>query len=400
MRVVTNGFEFGSLNGNYIQTLDPDFTISTSGPRQTASFNGGSRFLNVSTSSAKSIPFAALPYSQTQSFFKISQRLEGIPTLLEYRFFDGVTEVFRISSSAGNPFNLYVGGILVDSGNVYPNTFVWQEIEIGALIDVSGTITLKLDGLTDISYSGNTTTGSTSWDNFDFYVNGAAKFDDMIINDTYTVLKYDGGNGIIPSGTVTGGGGNGTIIYHVGDGITGYMVIDNSGSAFIDNTPITDGSFTGNAFGDEETANTSAPSTSSYIQVLLPNGNGTTSGLSGTDGNSIDNYALVNTIEDVTDSVFSGTPSDFDTYNIENIPEDAVSINYVESCFYSRKDGSVVPNIRSVIRTNSTNYDSPKQAVGSSYSWIKFPYQVNPDTDSAWSISDVNNLEVGPKVES
>lgn len=399
MRIFTNGFEFPSVAGNSIGTGNANISIVSLVPRQTSLGNGGSRHLQIDSNTPVSCPFTALPYDEVETYFKVSQRIEGFPTLLEYRFFDGVTEVFRLSSAGGGPFDLYVGGALEASGSLNLFSFVWQEVEIYSLIDASGTITVSLDGLVDINYSGDTTTGSTSWDNFDIYVDGKVYFDDLLINDTYTVLKYDGGNGTTPTGTVTGGVSSGTIIYHVGDGTDGYMVINNSGTAFSDNDSLSATGFTGNAFGDEEVNNITAPSTTSFVQVFLPDGNGNTSGLTGTDGNSVDNYEMVNDLENVSDAVRATSAGLYDTYTIENIPGDALGINFVEVCFYSRKDGSAVNYQRSVVRHSSIDYPSQKQLTTSSYSWNKFPYQVNPGTDSDWTILDINLLEIGPEVE-
>lgn len=401
MRLITNGFEFASVAGNFITALDPEITIETSIPRQTSLGNGGSRYLQIDSLAGETeATFQTLDYDQIENYFKCSQRIQSTSPVLEYIFSDDTTEVFKIRSVNSGPFSLWVGGVQVATGSFNLTEFVWQDIEIYADIDATGTITVTVDGLLDINYSGNTTTGSTSWNNYSINAEGFVLFDDLIINNTYTVLKYNGGNGVIPTGTVSSIVSSASIIHHVGDGTKGFMVIDNAGTAFTDGIALSATGFSGTSFGDEEVGNITEPSVSSYIQIFKPNANGTYSNLAGSDGNSTDNYLLVDDNEDISDVLSTSTPGDFDTYSYENLPADATDVNYIESCFYSKRDGSAISNQRSHSRIGGTDYESHIQAITSNYVWNKFPYQVNPDSDTDWTISDVNNLEIGPGGES
>lgn len=401
MRLVTNGFEFASLAGNNIASPGTGLSISTLIPRQSVIGSGGSRHLIVNSTSPLSCLFNPVPFNQTETYFKVSQRIEGVPTLLEYRFFNNETEIFKLRSQGGNPFRLYINGIVYRTGSINLTPYSWQSVEIYSNISVTGTIEIKIDGLTDFTFSGDTAITGSSWNKFDFNIHGRVYFDDLIINNSYSVLKYNNGNGTIPEGTISGGGASGDLIHHIGDGVDGYLILRNSGTTFSDGATLSDSEtdFSATAFGDEELENRSYPSNTSYIQLLFPNGNGATSGLQGSDGNSVNNYQLVDDNEITTDGVIGTSAGIYDTYQFANLPADAFQVNFLEACFYSRKDGSGVNNQRSILRFNSTDIPSHKQPTGNSYTWNKFPYQRNVGNDSKWEPTDVNDIELGPGVE-
>ncbi len=403
-RAFTTGFEFSSIVDNGLLSIDSEMSISGINPRKSAGGNGGNRALEANTTGANLAIFQPLNYELPDSNIRIYFSLESLPTTHEYIFYDsvGAFEIFklRFSSSTG-PFILSVNGVDVLTGTqtYLPNTYYL--LKIGALIDAVGLITVEIDGFTDISYAGATNGGGTGWDQLRLNTNGHVNYDDIAFNDSYTRVNYDGGNGVTtPSGTLTGPGPSATIIDHVGDGTTGYFIVDNGGATFSDNDAITDSTtFTGTVNGDEDSSSTSAVP-DGFVQLFFPNANGNTTGLTNSNEDMTDNYTYVNTFEDTSGFVFGETPGLKDTYGISDVPGEALNINHVDAYHFTKRDGSSITSIRSTLRVGSTDYDTHTENIPGSFRWIGFSIPENPDTQAPWSLSEINSAEMGPKIES
>lgn len=135
------------------------------------------------------------------------------------------------------------------------------------------------------------------------------------------------------------------------------------------------------------------------ITVKLPNGNGTYSNLTGSDGNSTDNYLLVDEAppDDGTTYVESGTEGDKDTYAFEDVSGTPNIIGAVAS-MYAQRTQTGVKYVRSVARVNSTDYTGSTLALPQGYSSMEEVYDVNPNTSTAWTATTFNGAEFGPEV--
>lgn len=135
------------------------------------------------------------------------------------------------------------------------------------------------------------------------------------------------------------------------------------------------------------------------IESILPNGNGTTSNLVGNDGNSTDNYLLVDeaTPNDDTDYVESSTVGDKDTYNYGALTSATGSVLGVMPMLYSRKTDAGVRSLKSVVRVSGTEEDSAAQTLNASYLYQSDIRTTKPG-GGAFSIADVAGMEVGAKV--
>lgn len=403
-RLFTSGFEFGSIVDNGILTVDSEVSISTLTPRSSAGGSGGGRSLEANTTGTNSVVFQQFPYELPTSYCRFYFRLDDLPTVHEYIFYDvtGATEIFklRLSTNVG-PFILSVNGIDVATGSTtfLPNTY--YALKVDAVIDAAGSIVVEVDGFTDINYSGATNGGGTGWNQLRLNTNGTVNWDDFAINDSYTRVNYDGGNGVTnPSGTLTGPSSSATIIYHVGDGTTGYFIVENAGTDFSDGDAISDSTtFSGTVNGDEDDSSTSTVP-DGFVQLFFPNGNGNTTQLTNSDDNMTDNYTYVDDFEDLGEFVFGESPGLKDTYQIENLPGEALAVNHVDAYQFTKRDGSTISNIRSTFRTGGTDYDSHQENIPGSYRWVKFSTPENPNTQDPWTVSEINNAEMGPKIES
>lgn len=135
------------------------------------------------------------------------------------------------------------------------------------------------------------------------------------------------------------------------------------------------------------------------VAYLAPNGNGNSSQWVGSDGNSTDNYLLVDETpyNDDTDYVTSGTPGDKDTYAFGNLAVSSGTVQTVQLSARFRKDDAGARSIVTVARLSATETDSAVVTAGSTYGYATDSRTTKPGGGS-WSITDVNNAEFGVKV--
>lgn len=136
------------------------------------------------------------------------------------------------------------------------------------------------------------------------------------------------------------------------------------------------------------------------VEGIIPTGNGNSSQWVGSDGNSTDNYLLVDdTGNDDTDYVASGTLNDLDLYAMGDLSNATGTVIGVNHIMVAKKDDVATRTIASTIRTNSTDYVSATdKTMTGTYATYFDRRLTNPDTTLKFSIAEVNALEVGHKV--
>lgn len=134
------------------------------------------------------------------------------------------------------------------------------------------------------------------------------------------------------------------------------------------------------------------------IHALSPNNNGTYSQLTGSDGNQVDNYQLVDEKPfSTTDYVGSPTVGQRDTYALVDLP--AISqIFGLQNNFVGAKSDASTGNAKSALLINSTLYYGTTRALGTSYVAYSDIYDTNPNTATAWTSTVVNGMEAGIEV--
>lgn len=137
------------------------------------------------------------------------------------------------------------------------------------------------------------------------------------------------------------------------------------------------------------------------IQVvpLLPSGNGNSSGMTGSDADQTDNYALVD--EDpivTTDYVESATQGHKDTYAMGNLASTSVSVYGAQVTLIAQKDDAGAKYLRPIVRTGSTDYAGTSVALGTAWVGITEIWEQNPNTSLDWTATDINGIEVGQEV--
>jgi len=134
------------------------------------------------------------------------------------------------------------------------------------------------------------------------------------------------------------------------------------------------------------------------VVVPLPSGNGNSSQLLGSDGNSVDNHLLVDeNPPNETDYVGSGTDGEKDTYAFDNVAS-GVEIKGIAKVYYAQKTDSGVKYIKPVTRSGGTDYDDASMGLGEAWGMHEVYSRTDPDTAAEWTESGFNAAEFGMKV--
>lgn len=136
------------------------------------------------------------------------------------------------------------------------------------------------------------------------------------------------------------------------------------------------------------------------VDCYLPSGNGNSSQLVGSDGNSTDNYLLVDESSQNgdTDYVQSATVNNKDTYAFADMAHMPTSIFGVQINMIAKKDDSGTRSICAVTRSGGSDTDGTTQALSTSYLCYREIRETDPNTSTAWTRTDLNNAEFGVKV--
>jgi hypothetical protein len=136
---------------------------------------------------------------------------------------------------------------------------------------------------------------------------------------------------------------------------------------------------------------------------MFPSGNGDASQLTGSDGNSTDNYALVDEVpsNNDTDYVEGSVVNERDLYQLSNVSL-PVGTTVRRVLVESRSKDTVAEGglIALEVKTGGTEYVSADMALASSYAPVRAEWILNPNTGVAWTQADLDALQVGPRTRS
>ena len=146
--------------------------------------------------------------------------------------------------------------------------------------------------------------------------------------------------------------------------------------------------------------NTTRPMGDAEVTALYPDGDGATIGLTGSDGNQVDNHLLVDEPNEPVTSDFCGSPTqgDLDTYTLDNLADSGATIFAVQLENYVAKSDTGTKFGRGIIRTASTNYAQASIGLSISYELDSTLLEENPNTTNAWTGTEVDALEAGFEV--
>lgn len=133
------------------------------------------------------------------------------------------------------------------------------------------------------------------------------------------------------------------------------------------------------------------------VEALYPNGNGNSSMLVGSDGDSTDNYALVdeNPPNSDTDYVQSSTVGDKDTYGYSDISSTIGVVHGVQILPFARKTDAGSRSIASIARSGSIEDVGADKPLTTVYAYYPEIVEHDPATSAAWTIAAVNAAEFG-----
>lgn len=231
---------------------------------------------------------------------------------------------------------LYSGNTLLGSYNhtsAFPGN--WYYYELGGTVATSGgTATVRLDGTTVISFTGNTKTGGTS-SNID-------------------MVRVQG---------------------------------DNSGGKYVDDVYVCDGTGAAphNTFlGDVK------------VTSLVPNAAGASTQFTPSTGanyTTVDELPY-----SATDYVSSGTSGQRDTYALTDLAATAGTVYGVQSNIIAKKTDAAPIALKPAVKSGASVYYGTTGNLSSNDSILIDTRMTNPATGAAWSITEVNSLEAGFEV--
>jgi hypothetical protein len=135
------------------------------------------------------------------------------------------------------------------------------------------------------------------------------------------------------------------------------------------------------------------------VAALLPSGAGNTTQYTPSTGS---NYQNVDDAAPDGDSTYneSSTTSQKDTFAMGNLPTTATgNVKGIQLLTYDRKTDAGSRTLRHVVRTNSTDYESADIAQIDTFKYNITTRDVNPNTTTAWTESEINGMEAGYKLQ-
>ena len=325
-RIFTEGFE---LKDNVF------FSTSAGSVSTTYKRSGAASWLVNNNTAKKTID------SASEIFIRFGFFRSNVNTTYLFKWYKDATELGSIRfSSVNGKINIYTGtGTLVDVGDLTIVHDTWYLLEAHIIIsDTVGVIEIRIDGVADATFSGDTKPGAdTVINTLGYSTTQDVYYDDLAYNDT---------------------------------------------AGAVDNSWCGDG----------------------HVIALTPNANGDLSQLVGSDTNSTDNYLLVDDFPHDEDTTYveGSTVDEKDLYNLTACGLSDVTIYRVWGESRTKDTVAAGGLVAIVLKTNSTEYPSSDIAVLASYTKqiLGTVHLVNPNTAVAWSIADLDALQVGVKTRS
>jgi hypothetical protein len=140
-----------------------------------------------------------------------------------------------------------------------------------------------------------------------------------------------------------------------------------------------------------------------HILMFDANGNGDFSQLTGSDGNSTDNYLLVDETPPDSDTTYvvGNTTGQKDLYNVENhnLPSNA-ALTLLWGQVLARAEAAGAGDIKVLLKSGATTHASPVRTPTTNYSLFRTDYLTkDPSDDQAWSFNDLDTVQVGVEIQ-
>lgn len=270
------------------------------------------------------LPSAA--YQENSASFALWYFREGLSTI---HVTVALTAAGRINITRGGTTSLATGSQVLDP-------LRWYYVEAKAYIaDASGTVEVRVDGVVDATYTGDTRNGGSG------YVDNVVIGNPVNANYTYADDVY-----------------------------------------MLDTTGATNTTFLGDL----------------RVEAIYPTGAGATTDWTPSTGANWQNVDEATPDSDTTYNS-TAVASNFDTYAYGNLTPTSGTVHGLGWYGFVRKDDAGTRTVAPVYRTGGTDYEGAALAVSDSYAYLRELSETNPDTSSAWTISAVNGAEFGIKLK-
>lgn len=417
MRECLDPSEFGSTsNTTWTEAGSGTTSVTDSFVATDINGNGGAFSLQVSASGS---------ISRYRTTFKSGATLRQFYIKAHVLIGSGSSDVFFYWGSGSTTYNtirtrnannwefLNGTGTVKDTASAGPTTSGWVLFEAEVYLDNSaGFARMWQDGVQIMDFSGDTYQGGyAEW--LDIGGNSTAYIDNFGINSV--TLSYDGGTGSAPSvgQTITDGTTGATAVITdilSSNSSEGRLVLhDWDGTAFGDNNAVTTATLT--AVNNAPVSSVGLDANSyrlgnEYIAAIVPNGNGSNSAFTGSDGNSTDNYLLVDEIPaNVSEYVYATSSGDTDTYAM-SFSADLPASNQIDriSLLASRVVGKTalagLDEIKFVYRVSGgTEYESETTSLPTSDLDAWYEWEQDPSDQSEFTHAKLTaSIEMGQKI--
>ena len=337
-RVWQAGAEFNDTLLEFTSRTGSAFTTSTTAPN-----TGTYSFRAALFNDASKIFSTTYTQMRTGFYFRHSGAYsDRVPEIVEFK--NGGTSVVSVYwNGMTNQIDLYVGGVLQNSAAsaIFATQEIYHNCGLDVKIAVAGWATFYVEGVAIVTFSGDTTVGSASIDSIRFtaYVDASTAWSSYVyIDDIY--------------------------------------VDDTSGEA------------------------SAAVPPSLTFELVHPNADGTSSGLTGSDGDQINNYLLVDEVtpDDDATYVYGASSGIKDTYNMAAMSVLAadIEVQSVIPIADARKVNVALDvKYQSIVRSNVTETVGAAQAVDTAYALYWDRVTLDPNGSVAWTEAAVNAMEIG-----
>lgn len=136
------------------------------------------------------------------------------------------------------------------------------------------------------------------------------------------------------------------------------------------------------------------------VYTLLPDGNGTYSGMVGSDGNSVDNYLLVDEPDEPNTADYVGSDVDGtkDTYTFGDLVPTTGTVVGVTASLYAAKSDAGTKSVRAVVRRGGVDATGADKTLAMDYAPHDEVMESDPTDGTDWTIGNVNAAEFGAEV--
>lgn len=136
------------------------------------------------------------------------------------------------------------------------------------------------------------------------------------------------------------------------------------------------------------------------VETLYPNGDGSSSQFLGSDGNSVNNYLLVDEPNTpiLTDYVEDATSGHRDLYAMSNLVRTSGPIYGVQVTDHVRNSDAGAISAKTALKSGATVENGPVFPVTTTWKTTRKMHELNPDGSVAWNIAAVNAIEAGVEV--